>query len=103
MMSPLISARERLLQEAAQRFYANGIAATGIDGIIQGAGVAKMSLYNNFGSKAELVAAYLERRHQQCWSSTMNVWAASAGRRPGCWRWWTRTWTTRTWPTRTVR
>lgn len=64
-MSPRISARERLLQEAAQRFYANGIAATGIDGIIQGAGVAKMSLYNNFGSKAELVAAYLERRHQQ--------------------------------------
>jgi len=33
--------------------------------IIADAGVAKMSLYNNFASKAELVAAYLERRHQE--------------------------------------
>lgn len=35
----------------------------GIDRIIEHAGVAKASLYNTFGSKEELVRAYLEARH----------------------------------------
>lgn len=56
-------ARELLLEAAARLFYANGVAATGIDAITAEAGVAKKSLYNNFGSKADLVAAYLEARH----------------------------------------
>jgi AcrR family transcriptional regulator len=47
------SARERLLGAAARLFYANGVAATGIDAIITEAGVAKMSLYNNFASTDE--------------------------------------------------
>lgn len=58
-------ARERLLAAAAELFYDEGIAATGIDAIIQRAGVAKQSLYNNFASKAELVATYLEHRHAE--------------------------------------
>jgi len=58
-------ARERLLQAAAELFYDEGISATGIDAIIQRAGVAKQSLYNNFASKAELVATYLEHRHAE--------------------------------------
>lgn len=57
------SARERILDAAARRFYANGVAATGIDTITADAGVAKMSLYNNFSSKSELVRAYLDARH----------------------------------------
>src|SRR6478609_2199592 len=52
-------ARDRLLAAAAARFYADGIAGTGIDTITADAGVAKMSLYNNFASKADLDAAYL--------------------------------------------
>lgn len=59
------SARTRLLDAAAQRFYAEGIAGTGIDSITAAAGVAKMSLYNNFASKAALVEAYLDRRHEE--------------------------------------
>lgn len=59
------SARDRILDAASERFYARGVAATGIDVIIADAGVAKMSLYNNFASKADLLAAYLERRHQE--------------------------------------
>ncbi len=59
------SARGRLLDAAARRFYADGIAATGIDTITADAGVAKMSLYNNFDSKADLVEAYLHARHQE--------------------------------------
>ena len=41
------------------------MAATGIDAITAEAGVAKMSLYNNFSSKADLVRAYLEARHEE--------------------------------------
>ncbi|MFG2140584.1 TetR/AcrR family transcriptional regulator [Streptomyces sp. NPDC048650] len=59
------SARERLLVAAARRFYADGVAATGIDTITAEAGVAKMSLYNNFSSKADLVMAYLDARHEE--------------------------------------
>lgn len=58
-------ARNRLLEAAARRFYADGVAATGIDTITAEAGVAKMSLYNNFSSKADLVRAYLDARHEE--------------------------------------
>jgi AcrR family transcriptional regulator len=58
-----ISARDRLLQAAGELFYSQGIAATGIDAITARAGVAKMSLYNNFESKSELINAYIQRRH----------------------------------------
>ncbi|MER8158343.1 TetR/AcrR family transcriptional regulator [Streptomyces sp. NPDC094472] len=58
-------ARERLLAAAARRFYADGVTATGIDTITTEAGVAKMSLYNNFSSKADLVRAYLDARHEE--------------------------------------
>jgi AcrR family transcriptional regulator len=58
-------ARERVLAAAARRFYSDGVTATGIDTITAEAGVAKMSLYNNFSSKADLVRAYLEARHEE--------------------------------------
>ena len=58
-------AKEKLLAAASRRFYADGIAATGIDAITTEAQVAKMSLYNNFSSKDELVVAYLNRRHDE--------------------------------------
>ncbi|WP_189519609.1 TetR/AcrR family transcriptional regulator [Kushneria pakistanensis] len=66
------SARERLLSAAAVLFYRDGIAATGIDAIVKRAGVAKKSLYNNFDSKAALVAAYLEARHAE-WLTLFEV------------------------------
>ena len=56
-------ARERLLDAANDLFYAEGVQTVGIDRIIERAGVAKASLYNLFGSKEELVAAYLASRH----------------------------------------
>lgn len=65
MVHPKASARDRLLTSAATLFYNDGIAATGIDTIIKNAGVAKMSLYNNFSSKAELVEAYIDERHEE--------------------------------------
>jgi AcrR family transcriptional regulator len=59
------SARQRLLDAAARCFYAHGVNGTGIDTITAEAGVAKMSLYNNFDSKDALVLAYLEARHAE--------------------------------------
>ena len=57
------SARERLLAAANELFYNEGVHTVGIDRVIEQAGVAKASLYNTFGSKDELVRAYLEARH----------------------------------------
>ncbi|TXS32759.1 TetR/AcrR family transcriptional regulator [Streptomyces sp. ms191] len=59
------AARQKLLAAAARRFYADGVTATGIDAITAEAGVAKMSLYNNFSSKNDLVLAYLDARHEE--------------------------------------
>jgi len=59
------SARERLLDAARVLFYNDGINGTGIDAVVKRAGVAKKSLYNNFSSKAELIAFYLQLRHQE--------------------------------------
>src|SRR5712675_1559267 len=56
------TARERLLAAANELFYNEGVHTVGIDRIIEQAGVAKASLYNTFGSKDELVRAYLEMR-----------------------------------------
>lgn len=58
-----VSARDRLLETADRLFYEEGIRTTGIDHLVDEAGVAKMTLYNNFGSKDDLVAAYLRERH----------------------------------------
>ncbi len=59
-----LSARDRLLAAADELFYAEGVHTVGIDRIIERAGVAKASLYSTFGSKEELVRAYLEDRHR---------------------------------------
>src|SRR5580700_3640797 len=56
------SVRERLLGAANDLFYDEGVHTVGIDRVLERAGVAKASLYGTFGSKDELVRAYLERR-----------------------------------------
>jgi AcrR family transcriptional regulator len=56
------SARERLLAASDELFYRDGVHSTGIDAVIERAGVAKGSLYYIFGGKDELVAAYLRSR-----------------------------------------
>src|SRR6201996_7516811 len=61
-VTPRRSARQRLLDAADELFYNEGVHTVGIDRIIEHAGVAKASLYNTFGSKDELVRAYLESR-----------------------------------------
>jgi AcrR family transcriptional regulator len=58
-------ARTRILDAAYDLFSRRGIRAVGIDAIIRESGVARMTLYRHFGSKDELVLAFLERREQR--------------------------------------
>jgi AcrR family transcriptional regulator len=60
---PRPSARERLLTAADELFYEHGVRSVGIDRVIEQADVSKATLYKAFGSKDELIRAYLERRH----------------------------------------
>src|ERR1700722_10248642 len=75
------SPRERLLDAATELFYAEGVQSVGIDRVIERAGVAKASLYSTFGSKEELVRAYLEHRHEVI-LGRLRAAAAAAGDDP---------------------
>lgn len=65
-------ARDRLIQAADRLFYREGIHATGIDRLVEAADVAKMTLYNNYSSKDELVATWLAWRHEN-WEERLAV------------------------------
>ena len=56
------SKREQLIETALTLFNRVGYHATGIDRILAESGVAKMTLYNHFKSKDELIVAALESR-----------------------------------------
>ncbi|MFZ2562204.1 TetR/AcrR family transcriptional regulator, partial [uncultured Corynebacterium sp.] len=56
--------RQRLLESATQLFTTEGIRVIGIDRILRDADVAKASLYSLFGSKDNLVVAYIEELDQ---------------------------------------
>ena len=62
---PRKSARDRLLAAADELFYENCINLVGIDRVIEHAGVAKASLYDCFGSKEELIRAYIKGRAEK--------------------------------------
>ncbi len=59
------SKREDLLETALSLFTRNGYHATGIDRILAESGVAKMTLYNHFESKDELILAALRLRDER--------------------------------------
>jgi AcrR family transcriptional regulator len=56
---------ERILSVASELFYTRGIRAVGVDTIAEAAQTTKKTLYDRFGSKDRLVAAYLERRQER--------------------------------------
>jgi len=58
-------ARQRIVETAERLFYAEGVRAVGIDRIIAEAEVAKMSLYNHFPSKDDLILAVLQYREEK--------------------------------------
>jgi AcrR family transcriptional regulator len=59
-------ARERIVRTAYELFTRHGLAAVGVDRIVDEADVAKTTLYRHFRSKDDLIVAVLER-HRQLW------------------------------------
>jgi AcrR family transcriptional regulator len=57
-------ARQRLLTAAYELFSGQGVQAVGVDAIIERSGVARQTMYRHFGSKQELVIAFLARREE---------------------------------------
>jgi len=79
-------ARERIVRAAGDLFYAEGIHAVGVDRVAGAAGVAKATLYQQFRSKDELVAACLQRRAEHWRASVADpvlALSGSAARRVG--------------------
>jgi AcrR family transcriptional regulator len=50
-------------------FYQRGVRAVGVDLVVEKAGVAKTSLYRHFGTKDDLVAAFLRREDEDFWGT----------------------------------
>jgi len=73
------AARERILASAYALFSRRGIRAVGVDDVIAAAAVAKATLYRHFGSKDELVLAFMRRR-EQLWTKE---WVEAEARNRG--------------------
>lgn len=66
----------------AQRlFYRDGYRLVGIDTLLAEAGVAKMTLYNHFSSKEELIVAVIEKQDAEV-RAALTTAVAAAGRSP---------------------
>lgn len=59
---PLTPTGRRIVEAAEELFYERGITAVGVDLVAEHSGASKRTLYNQFGSKEHLVAAYLSAR-----------------------------------------
>jgi len=83
--NPYTPAGEKILVTASELFYERGIRGVGVDLIADQAGVTKKTLYDRFGSKDALVAAYLTRRHErwEAWFTERLAARGSAGSEPG--------------------
>jgi len=66
--TPPPRAAERILSVAGELFYREGARAVGVDEIVERAGATKPSLYRAFGSKDQLIAAYLEGQVEHMWA-----------------------------------
>jgi AcrR family transcriptional regulator len=68
--------RDKILATAAELFYKHGVRAVGVDLVVEQAGVAKTSLYRLFGTKDDLVVAFLQVMDRDFWK----VWDETAER-----------------------
>lgn len=78
--TPASAKREQLLDTAWSLFCRNGYRAVGIDTVLAEAGVAKMTLYNHFSSKEDLIAAAMEKKGAETMAGLDRLIAA--GRSP---------------------
>ena len=66
---PNAAVRARILETACTLFYQHGVRAVGVDLVVEKAGVAKTSLYRHFGTKDDLIAAFLQREDEDFWGT----------------------------------
>lgn len=66
---------------ARRLFYRDGYRVVGIDTLLAEAEVAKMTLYNHFASKEDLIVAVIEQQDQEV-RTALNAAVAAAGRSP---------------------
>ena len=78
---PRKGAAKRVFDTAMDLFYKRGIRAVGVDEIVTQAGVTKPSLYRNFASKDDLVAACLEGFAEDSWVEIDSA-VLAAGKEP---------------------
>jgi AcrR family transcriptional regulator len=71
-----VNVRDKILETASTLFYQRGVRAVGVDLVVEEAGVAKTSLYRHFGTKDDLVAAFLAREDHDFW----DTWGRAADR-----------------------
>jgi AcrR family transcriptional regulator len=76
-----LAPRERILKTASDLFYRFSINSVGIDRIIAESGVAKMTFYKHFPSKADLIATYL-RYKSVVWFQMLSTATERAGLSP---------------------
>jgi AcrR family transcriptional regulator len=81
-IAPLPTPRKRVLAAASLLFAENGVARTGVDTLIEAAGVAKATLYRHFPSKDALVVAWLEDPRTR-WFDSMRAQVESQATAPG--------------------
>ncbi len=55
-------AKVRILETASQLFYAEGIHSVGVDRLISAASVTKATFYKHYGSKDNLILAYIREQ-----------------------------------------
>lgn len=70
--------RDKLVDTAAELFYARGVRATGVDEVARASGMAKASLYRWFPNKDDLILAVLQKRDNAFWAA----WDVTARRHP---------------------
>lgn len=58
---------DRILEVAAHRFRQQGIAASGVAGIMSDAGLTNGAFYAHFSSKKDMIAKSLERANDEQW------------------------------------
>jgi AcrR family transcriptional regulator len=63
--APTSAKRQHLLATAWQLFYRDGYRTVGIDTLLAEADVAKMTLYNHFSSKDDLIVAVIRKRSEE--------------------------------------
>ncbi|MBL8564855.1 MAG: TetR/AcrR family transcriptional regulator [Hyphomicrobiaceae bacterium] len=71
--------RQRILAAACELFYKHGIRSVGVEAVAEAASTNKMTLYRHFGSKDELIVAYLQQVAEESDGRWQNMMRSHAG------------------------